>query len=315
MANTPNIHPACDCVAHQTDYQDWPRENAEIRIASCMRICPYCAKRHSNASRLRKHLRQRKYRERNIFIASERPGAVGVGYVALPQRGALATSRNSDCFGNDLKYYGPILSTETVQAEPQEDPSSILREIQGNFGPEFGVLMKCHLSYWNRMSDQNQDLWLKSTSSVPRLLDGSHCWRGRAPLARELFMDTIKEISTENSMTQKSSESRFRANFQGEVDEAFDPYLVLSQLIDPDPNKPAFLTGLRLPSVDHFGFRSPCDISTVIEPFYETNNQVNLTPKYSFVDLHTGRSISPIAVMITLLLILEETMVRTDYQQ
>ena len=80
MANAPEIHPGCDCAAHQNDYQDWPRENAEIRISSCMRNCPYCGKRHSNASRLRKHLRQRKYRERNIFIAAERPGAVGVGY-------------------------------------------------------------------------------------------------------------------------------------------------------------------------------------------------------------------------------------------
>lgn len=61
-----------------------PRENAEIRISSCMRTCPYCGKRHSNASRLRKHLRQRKYRERNIFIAQERPGAIGVGYFFLP---------------------------------------------------------------------------------------------------------------------------------------------------------------------------------------------------------------------------------------
>lgn len=165
---------------------------------------------------------------------------------------------------------------------------SILREIQADFGSEFGVLTKCHLSYWNRMSEQNQDLWLKCTSSTPYLLNGSRCWRGRAPLARELFMDTIRELSTTNSTTERSSEARFRANFQGEVDEAFDPYLVLSQLIDPDPNKPAFLTGLRLPSVDSLGFRLPCDISTVVEPFDETNNQVNLTPKYSFVDLHTG---------------------------
>ncbi|KXL41588.1 hypothetical protein M433DRAFT_72742 [Acidomyces richmondensis BFW] len=187
---------------------------------------------------------------------------------------------------------------ETVQFESQKELSSILREIQTNFGPKYGVLFKCHLSHWNRMSDQNQDLWLKSTSSAPRLLDGSHCWRGRAPLARELFMDTIKEISTENSTTQKSSESRFRANFQGEVDEAFDPYLVLSQLIDPDPNKPGFLTGLRLPSIDQFGFRSPCDISSIIEPFDETNNQVNLTPKYSFVDLHTDYGADGLSTVI-----------------
>ncbi|CDM31429.1 unnamed protein product [Penicillium roqueforti FM164] len=56
MENTTDIHPACDCVAHRKDYQHWPKENAEIRIASCMRVCPFCAKKHSNASRLRKHL-------------------------------------------------------------------------------------------------------------------------------------------------------------------------------------------------------------------------------------------------------------------
>lgn len=175
------------------------------------------------------------------------------------QQGAYKTSQNQDCIGNDLKYSGPILSIETVQSESQEDLSSILREIQTNFGPKFGVLFKCHLSYWNRMSDQNQDLWLKSTSSVPCLLDGSHCWRGRAPLACELFMDTIKEISTEISMTQKSSESRFRSNFQGEVDEEFDPYVVLSQLIDPDPNKPAFLEGQQEINVGGKNLGIVCD--------------------------------------------------------
>ncbi|KAJ5537509.1 hypothetical protein N7494_006988 [Penicillium frequentans] len=283
MANTTSIHPACDCAEHQTNYQNWPRENAEIRIASCMRVCPFCAKRHSNASRLRKHLRQRKYRDRNISIASERPGAVGVGHFPVHNQ---QKSQNQDCIGNHLKSYSPILSTNSVQSTPQDDLNSSLREIQANFGPEFGVLSICHLSYWNRMSEQNQDLWLESTSSVPRLLNSSHCWRVRAPLARELFMDTIEEISTVTSTTQKSSESRFRANFQGEVDEKLDPYIVLSQLIDPDLNKPAFLTGLRLPSIDHFGFCSPCEMSTTIEPFDETNDQVNLTPKYSFVDLH-----------------------------
>ncbi|KAJ5543651.1 hypothetical protein N7513_007159 [Penicillium frequentans] len=266
MANTTSIHPACDCAEHQTNYQNWPRENAEIRIASCMR-----------------HLRQRKYRDRNISIASERPGAVGVGHFPVHNQ---QKSQNQDCIGNHLKSYSPILSTNSVQSTPQDDLNSSLREIQANFGPEFGVLSICHLSYWNRMSEQNQDLWLESTSSVPRLLNSSHCWRVRAPLARELFMDTIEEISTVTSTTQKSSESRFRANFQGEVDEKLDPYIVLSQLIDPDLNKPAFLTGLRLPSIDHFGFCSPCEMSTTIEPFDETNDQVNLTPKYSFVDLH-----------------------------
>ncbi|KAJ5263155.1 hypothetical protein N7478_010760 [Penicillium angulare] len=194
-----------------------------------------------------------------------------------------------------MKSYSPALYTNSLQSKPQDDLNSSLRGIQANLGPEFGVLSKSPLSQWNCMSEQNQDLWLKSTSSVPRLLNGSHCWRVRAPLARVLFMDTIQEISTVTSTTQMSSESRFRANFQGEVDEKLDPYVVLSQLIDPDMNETAFLTGLRLPSIDHFGFRSPCEISTTIEPFDETNNKVNLTPKYSFVDLHIGMSILQIA--------------------
>jgi hypothetical protein len=110
-------------------------------------------------------------------------------------------SRNLDCIDNDLKHCGSITSSQTCQAIPKDDPMSILREIQADFGSEFGVLTKCHLSYWNRMSERNQDLWFKCTSSIPYLLNGSRCWRGRAPLARELFMDTIREISTENSTT------------------------------------------------------------------------------------------------------------------
>lgn len=63
----------------------------------------------------------------------------------------------------------------------------------------------------------------------------------------------------------------------------------VSQLVDPDPNKTAFLTGLRLPIVDDLGFRVPHDLCRVFEPFSESNNQVNLTPKHSFVDLHIGK--------------------------
>lgn len=84
------------------------RGNAEIRIPSCMRTCPYCGQRHSNASRLQKHLRQRKYRERNIFIAPERLElAISVGHLLLkPRLVAHTTSRN------DSKYCSPTSSTE-----------------------------------------------------------------------------------------------------------------------------------------------------------------------------------------------------------
>lgn len=52
-----------------------------IRVALCMRVCPYCGKRHSNISHLCKHPRQRKYRARNLSVEMERGGPDGVVYV------------------------------------------------------------------------------------------------------------------------------------------------------------------------------------------------------------------------------------------
>ena len=54
--------------------------------------CPYCGKRHSNASRLRKHLRQRKYRARNLTVEMERGGPDGVVY-AFPSSLGLGQNR------------------------------------------------------------------------------------------------------------------------------------------------------------------------------------------------------------------------------
>lgn len=63
---------------------------------------------------------------------------------------------------------------------------------------------------------------------------------------------------------------------------------MISQLLDPDPSSPAFLTGLRLPTVAELGFRAPYDLCTIVEPAEESNIQVNLTPKFLFFDLHIG---------------------------
>jgi hypothetical protein len=119
------------------------------------------------------------------------------------------------------------------------------------------------------------------------LFDSSQCWALRIPSARELVVDAL--VSFQKTQCQSTLEEDFRINFQGEINESINPGIVVAQLIDPNPVQTVFLTGLRLPSAENCGFRCPYDLCAVVEPEEECNVQVNMTPKYSFVDLHIGR--------------------------
>jgi hypothetical protein len=166
----------------------------------------------------------------------------------------------------------------------------MLKEISNKFGPNLAIFSIPDPSTLGDMSEKTRSLWLSSTSSIPQLLDSSQSWRGRAPLVRELVTNTLQKIGAgDHTATTVRSESHLCVNYQGEVDQNVDPHLVIAQLVDSDPHKPVFLTGLRLPIVQDLGFRVPLDVCNVVEPFYESNEQVNLTPKYSFVDLHIGK--------------------------
>jgi hypothetical protein len=75
---------------------------------------------------------------------------------------------------------------------------------------------------------------------------------------RELVSHTLQVIGARGHTTSViRSESHLCVNYQGEVDENVDPYVVISQLLDADLNKPVFLTGLRLPIIEDLGFRVP----------------------------------------------------------
>jgi hypothetical protein len=106
---------------------------------------------------------------------------------------------------------------------------------------------------------------------------------------RELVTETL-ELIARHPPPSTESEYAFRVNYQGEVDTLVDPATTIAQLLDPDPSSPVFLTGLRLPIVADRGFSSPYELCRVVEPMEESNSQVNVTPKYSFVDLHIGKS-------------------------
>jgi hypothetical protein len=166
----------------------------------------------------------------------------------------------------------------------------MLKEILEEVGPNFAIGSIPDPSTLDSMSEKTRPLWLSSTSSIPQLLDSSQSWRGRVPLVRELVTQTLQKIGARNhTATAVRSESHLCVNYQGELDTVADPNVAISQLVDADPNKPVFLTGLRLPIIENLEFRVPLDVCKVAEPFYESNEQVNMTPKYSFVDLHIGK--------------------------
>lgn len=162
-----------------------------------------------------------------------------------------------------------------------------LDEVQDIFGAAFSGLNRCDLYPLADVPPTVRSLWQSCTTSLPTLYDSSCCWTVRIPSARELFIDALARV--QNKQSRPASEEDFRINFQGEINETIDHGIVLAQLIDPDPVHPVFLTGLRLPSVENCGFRCPYDLCAVVEPEEECNVQVNMTPKYSFVDLHIGK--------------------------
>lgn len=68
------IFKGCKCLSHQEIYNNWPTRNAELTIATCMKTCVYCGSDFTVAAELRKHLRGKKYTQRNISIQQETRG-------------------------------------------------------------------------------------------------------------------------------------------------------------------------------------------------------------------------------------------------
>ena len=58
----------CRCPSYQDIYNDWPTQDAELRIAKCMRVCVYCGKDFENAAVMRGHMK-RIYARKNITIS------------------------------------------------------------------------------------------------------------------------------------------------------------------------------------------------------------------------------------------------------
>lgn len=129
-------------------------------------------------------------------------------------------------------------------------------------------------------------MWNDYTTSVPKVLKAEGCWIPRSMTTKELFLETVDFLG------DSSSKGTYEIYRQGERDENVDPREAIAQLCDPEPLNPIFLTSLRLPCIRRGVFETPVELSNFVEPYEETNHQLNLTPKFSFVDLHIGEPTS-----------------------
>ncbi|OKL55209.1 hypothetical protein UA08_09520 [Talaromyces atroroseus] len=207
---------------------------------------------------------------RNLSVAAERAGVE----VRNPR---WITAR----YGEKFTSEGAVVCQGLSSASPVQQA---ITEIQEHFGASFGGLKQCKLYPANDSSPTLRSLWHSCTTSLPTLYSSTQCWTVRMPSARELVLDALVRIGSKQ--IQSDSEEDFRINYQGEINDSLNPGMALAQLIDPDPCRPVFLTGLRLATIESCVFRCPYDLCAVVEPEEECNVQVNMTPKFSFIDLH-----------------------------
>jgi hypothetical protein len=68
-----------------------------------------------------------------------------------------------------------------------------------------------------------------------------------------------------------------------------DPSTAFWKLLQPNPNNPTCIIGLELTLAQDIHFRVSEELFQFLNPLIEQQIAFNLTPKYSFVDLHIGK--------------------------
>lgn len=73
LEDLPAPRKGCSCEDHEHLYRDWPVQNAELTIGTCMKECPYCGYNHDRPAELRKPIKSAHWR-RNIIVHKEKMG-------------------------------------------------------------------------------------------------------------------------------------------------------------------------------------------------------------------------------------------------
>lgn len=173
----------------------------------------------------------------------------------------------------------------------QPEVTELIRCLQ-NFGQDiFELAQGLKLCPLDNISPRVKDMYESTTAAWPRAFKSEECWKmGRIPDYQSLLLATLDTIDAHKKSANKDI---CPAYSRGERDLSIDPRLAVVQLSDPRKVNPVALIGFKMPlevvSADEL--KAPEALSKVVEPFYEENLQIFLTPKYWTTDLHIGEQL------------------------
>ncbi|KIW36686.1 uncharacterized protein PV06_11101 [Exophiala oligosperma] len=123
-------------------------------------------------------------------------------------------------------------------------------------------------------TDDLQALWRSHTTRLPTIVPAAACWRGLQPSFEQLWVESMK-IKTHD----------LRVYEQGE--QSANAALAFCQLARPNQNNPIYIIGMEPPAlIRHRTFGGCAQLHQRVTTYLEQRMVFNMTPKFSFVDLH-----------------------------
>ncbi|PVH83851.1 hypothetical protein DL98DRAFT_615218, partial [Cadophora sp. DSE1049] len=146
-------------------------------------------------------------------------------------------------------------------------------------------ILALQVSTFEHRSEETARLWTESTTMVPRVFPAAECWdEENLPSTTKMIISTLNLIdSTKNNECRPYDVYR-RSEHAPKV----DPRLAIAQLIEPTEASPVTVIGLNF--LPQGIFHVPVSLSEFVEGVEEANQQLILTPKFAFTDLHLDTS-------------------------
>ncbi|KAL2073111.1 hypothetical protein VTL71DRAFT_10435 [Oculimacula yallundae] len=184
-----------------------------------------------------------------------------------------------------LKLKMPSISFKPSSAT-NASASVLIRESLKDFSHQTtNKILALPLSTFETRSEQVTSLWTNSTTTLPRVFTSAECWdEEHLPSTTNLILSTLHLIEA----AKKVSDRSFYVYRRSEPCPTVNPRLAIAQLVQPTESSPVVLIGLDV--LPKGVFHMPVSLAEFVEGAEEANQQLLLTPKYAFTDLHVDTS-------------------------
>ncbi|KAH7407296.1 hypothetical protein BKA64DRAFT_775092 [Cadophora sp. MPI-SDFR-AT-0126] len=146
-------------------------------------------------------------------------------------------------------------------------------------------ILSLRISTSEHCSEETSRLWTDSTTTLPRIFRAAECWDEESrPSVTKLAISTLDHIDS----TKKSKCRPYEVYRRSEQCPEVDPRLAIAQLIEPTEASPVIIIGLDI--LPQGIFHVPVSLSEFVEGVEEASQQLILTPKFAFTDLHLDTS-------------------------